>query len=194
MERKEQGMKRLRSFGATLLATLLLVFGQVLSLPTSAAAASSAPPVVPSAIAVPAGSVLLFSRHASGAQIYDCKDGQWVFHAPLALLFEPQSNELTGFHYGGIDRGLTPGPWWESLRDGSRIRGGNALSAPSPNANSIPLLRLEVLERTGTGVFSPASYIQRLNTKGGTAPSGGCQTGWQRQVPYTADYYFYATP
>src|SRR5215207_8533336 len=99
-------MKRLRSFGATLLATLLLVFGQLLILPISAAAGSGAPPVVPAAIAVPAGSVLLFSRHAIGMQIYDCKDGQWVFHAPLALLFDSQANQLTGFHYGGIDRGL----------------------------------------------------------------------------------------
>jgi hypothetical protein len=187
-------MKQLRSFGATLLATLLLVFGQLLSLPTSAAAGSGAPPVVPGAIAVPAGAVLLFSRHAIGVQIYECQNGQWVFHAPQALLFAPHPKKLTGIHYGGIDRGLTPGPWWESLRDGSRIRAGNALSAPSPNTNSIPLLRLEVLERAGTGVFSPVSYIQRLNTKGGVGPSGGCQTGLQRRVPYTADYYFYATP
>jgi hypothetical protein len=127
-------------------------------------------------------------------QIYECQNGQWVFHAPQALLFAPHPKKLTGIHYGGIDRGLTPGPWWESLRDGSRIRAGNALSAPSPNTNSIPLLRLEVLERAGTGVFSPVSYIQRLNTKGGVGPSGGCRTGLQRRVPYTADYYFYATP
>jgi hypothetical protein len=187
-------MKPLRSFGATLLATLLLVFGQMLSLPTSAAAGSGAPPAVPAAIAVPAGSVLLFSRHAKGVQIYECKNGQWEFHAPQALLFAPQSKKLTGFHYGGIDRGLTPGPWWESLEDGSRIRGAKTGEAPSPNANSIPLLRLEVLEREGSGEFNPVSYIQRLNTKGGVGPSGGCQTGWQRWVPYTADYYFYAAP
>jgi hypothetical protein len=186
-------MKPLRSFGATLLATLLLVLGQLLSLPTSAAAWSDAPPVVPGTIAVPAGSLLLFSRHATGVQIYECKDSQWAFHAPQALLLAPQSNKLTGIHFGGIDRGLTPGPWWQSLNDSSRIRGGNALSAPSPNANSIPLLRLEVLERAGTGVFSPVSFIQRLNTKGGVGPSGACQTGNQRWVPYTADYYFYAT-
>jgi hypothetical protein len=187
-------MKPLRSLSATLLATLLLVFGQMLSLPTSAAAGSGAPPVVPGAIAVPAGSVLLFSRHAKGVQIYDCNNGQWVFHAPLALLFEWQSTELTGIHYGGIDRGLTPGPWWESLEDGSRIRGAKTGEAPSPNANSIPLLRLDVVEREGSGVFSPVNYIQRLNTKGGVGPSGACQTGRQRQVLYTADYYFYATP
>ena len=80
------------------------------------------------------------------------------------------------------------------MRDGSRIRGGNAVSAPSPNANSIPLLRLEVLERQGSGVFTKASYIQRLNTVGGVGPTGACSAGALRWVPYTADYYFYGTP
>ena len=104
------------------------------------------------------------------------------------------SRRLTAIHYGGIDAGLTPGPWWESVRDGSRIRGGNAVSAPSPNPNSIPQLRLEVLERQGDGVFTRASYIQRLNTEGGVSPTGACSTGAQQWVPYTADYYFYGTP
>ncbi|MFL5804687.1 MAG: DUF3455 domain-containing protein [Roseiflexaceae bacterium] len=187
-------MNQLRSFGAIVLAAVLLVVGQVLSIPVSVAASGGEPPTVPEAIAVPPGSVLLFSHHAKGVQTYECKNGQWAFHAPRALLFDPQSNIPTGIHYGGIDEGLTPGPWWESVKDGSRIRGGKAVSAPSPNADSIPLLRLEVMERQGTGVFSPVSYIQRLNTEGGVGPTGGCQTGAQRQVPYTADYYFYATP
>jgi hypothetical protein len=182
----------LRSLRAFVLAAMLLVIGQISTLSVSAAE-PVVPPTVPATIAVPAGSVLMFSRNATGVQIYECSNSQWVFHAPLALLSNPQSHWLTGIHYGGIDRGLTPGPWWESF-DGSRIRGGNALSAPSPNANSIPLLRLQVMERAGAGVFSNISYIQRLNTKGGISPTGTCQTGAQRHVVYTADYYFYATP
>ncbi|HEU5103217.1 MAG TPA: DUF3455 domain-containing protein, partial [Roseiflexaceae bacterium] len=160
-------MNQLRSPRAILLAAMLLAVIQLLSLPMSVAASASAPPSVPGTIAVPSGSTLLFSRHAKGVQIYECLNGQWVFHAPRALLFDPQSYGPTGIHYGGIDRGLTAGPWWESTSDGSRIRGGNALSAPSPNANSIPLLRLQVLERQGAGVFTPVGYIQRLNTFGG---------------------------
>ena len=187
-------MNQLRSFAPIVLAALLFVFGQALSAPVSAAASGDTPPTVPETIAVPPGSVLLFSREAKGVQTYECQNSQWVFHAPRALLFDPQSYQPTGIHYGGVDRGLTPGPWWESVADGSRIRGGRALSAPSPNADSIPQLRLEVLERYGTGVFSPVSYIQRLNTVGGVGPTGECQTGAQREVPYTADYYFYATP
>ncbi|SRR6266498_1731883 len=184
-------MNQLRTFRAIVVAVVLLVVGQALSLPMSVAASAGAPPTVPEAIGVPPGSVLLFSRHAKGVQIYECRNGQWAFHAPRAGLFDPQSHQPTGIHYGGIDRGLTPGPWWESVDDGSRIRGGNAVSAPSPNANSIPLLRLEVVERQGTGVLSLISYIQRLNTVGGVGLTGGCAAGAQRWVAYTADYYFY---
>ncbi|HET9222161.1 MAG TPA: DUF3455 domain-containing protein [Roseiflexaceae bacterium] len=184
-------MKLFRSFGPIILAALLLVLGQALIMPAAASASPATPPTVPTEIAVPPGHVLLFSKHATGVQTYECKDGQWAFRAPKAVLFNPNSRRLTGIHYGGIDRGLTAGPWWESLRDGSRIRGGNAVSAPSPNPNSIPLLRLQVLERQGTGEFSGASYIQRLNTVGGVGPTGACATGEQRWVPYTTDYYFY---
>jgi hypothetical protein len=186
-------MNQLRSLGAIVLAIMLLV-GQMLILPEAVAASESGPPTVPEAIAVPAGSALLFSRHAVGVQVYECQNGQWALRAPRALLIEPQSNELTGIHYGGIDRGLTLGPWWESLADGSRIRGAKTGEAPSPNAHSIPLLRLAVMERQGSGVFTPVSLIQRLNTMGGVAPTGKCQSGKQRSVPYAADYYFYAAP
>ena len=171
-ERNKTIRNYLRSFRAILLAVVLLAFGLALSMPISVAASAGAPPTVPAAIAVPPGSVLLFRSNAEGVQTYECQNGQWAFRAPRALLFNPYNHRQTALHYGGIDRGLTLGPWWESLRDGSRIRGGNALSAPSPNTNSIPLLRLEVLERQGVGVFSPVSYIQRLNTTGGVGPTG----------------------
>jgi hypothetical protein len=187
-------MNQLRTYRATVFVAMLLVIGHVLFAPLSVAASTGAPPMVPEVIAVPPGSVLLFHSHAKGVQTYECLNGQWAFHAPRALLFSPQSHRPTAIHYGGIDRGLTPGPWWESLLDASRIRAGNAVSAPSSNANSIPLLRLEVLERQGSGVFSPVSYIQRLNTLGGVGPTGACSAGARRWVPYTADYYFYATP
>ena len=187
-------MSLLRSIRTLVLAAVLLAVGPLLSMPMSVAASAGAAPTVPEDIAVPAGSVLLFSRQAKGVQIYECRNGQWALRAPRALLFDPESYQPTGIHYGGIDRNLTPGPWWESTEDGSRVRGGEAISAPSPNADSIPLLRLKALEWRGSGVFSPVSYIQRLNTMGGVGPSGACQSGARRSVPYTADYYFYGTP
>ncbi len=185
-------MNRLRSSTSMIMAALLLVVGHVLPLSVSADTGTP-PPTVPEAIAVPSGYELLFRSHARGVQTYECVNGQWTFRAPAALLFTPPTHKPTGIHYGGIDRGMTPGPWWESLQDGSRIRGGNAVSAPSPNANSIPLLRLEVLERHGEGMFTPVSYIQRLNTLGGVGPSGACATGARVWVPYTTDYHFYGT-
>src|SRR5262245_41656340 len=120
-------MNHLRSYRSIVLAALLLVVGQVLIAPLSVSASSGVPPSVPEAIAVPAGSVLLFSSVARGVQTYACQNGQWAFHAPRAMLFDPQSHQPTAIHYGGIDRGLTPGPWWESVDDSSRIRGGNAV-------------------------------------------------------------------
>ena len=187
-------MNKLRSSGIIVMTALLLAVGQMISMPVPVAASAATPPPVPIDIAVPEGSVLLFSRHAKGVQIYDCNNGQWILHAPRALLFDPDSKRPVGIHYGGIDNNLTPGPWWESTGDGSRIRAGNPKIAPSPNPNSIPLLRLEVLERFGSGVFSPVDYIQRLNTEGGLSPTGACQLGARRSVPYTADYYFYEAP
>jgi hypothetical protein len=111
---------------------------------------------------------------------------------PRALLFDPVSHQPTGTHYGGIDAGFTPGPWWESNDDGSRVRG--ALVKPFPNPGSIPLLLLEVKERYGNGAFTPVTHIQRLNTEGGVGPTGACKPNMQRSVPYQADYYFYAAP
>jgi Protein of unknown function (DUF3455) len=43
--------------------------------------------------------------------------------------------------------------------------------------------------------MSQTTFIQRLNTNGGSAPATGCSAsadvGKQALVPYTADYYFF---
>jgi hypothetical protein len=49
---------------------------------------------------------------------------------------------------------------------------------------------------TGGITLSKTTFIQRLNTHGGVAPSTGCSNsltdiGHQAFVPYTADYFFY---
>jgi len=53
---------------------------------------------------------------------------------------------------------------------------------------------LKVVERQNVGEFTPVTHIQRLNTEGGVSPTGACQSDTWRDVPYTADYYFYAAP
>jgi hypothetical protein len=48
---------------------------------------------------------------------------------------------------------------------------------------------------TGGDILTKTTFIQRLNTTGGVAPSQGCGSpsdfGKQAFVPYTADYFFY---
>jgi hypothetical protein len=48
---------------------------------------------------------------------------------------------------------------------------------------------------TGGDKLAATTFIQRLNTAGGMAPSTGCtlstDVGQKALVPYTADYFFY---
>jgi hypothetical protein len=60
--------------------------------------------------------------------------------------------------------------------------------------DAIPWLRLAAdEERThGPGIFANTTFIHRVNTAGGKAPSvDGTVVGQVARVPYTADYFFY---
>ena len=156
------------------------------------AAAALPPPAVPEAIAVPAGNHVGFVLHATGVQIYECAaEGNalaWKLRAPRAELRD--QGGVIGRHFGGVDAGLEPGPYWESARDGSRVHGGKSASAANPG--SIPLLRLQALDAQGKGIFGGVTYIHRLATSGGLAPAGSCDKVDARvEVPYAADYFFY---
>jgi hypothetical protein len=144
---------------------------------------------IPPQIQAPANEQLLFQVHAKGDQIYSCKgDGtqfSWTLKAPDAQLFD-KSGKAFGKHFAG--------PSWEA-NDGSRVTGKAVANAPSPDADSIPWLLVNILTHEGTGVLSRATSIQRINTKGGKAPASGCEashTGQEVRVPYEADYLFYA--
>ena len=46
----------------------------------------------------------------------------------------------------------------------------------------------------GAGSMTGVTYIQRVNTKGGVAPTDACtaaMAGMKTTVPYQADYVFY---
>jgi hypothetical protein len=60
--------------------------------------------------------------------------------------------------------------------------------------DAIPWLLLAAVPASteGPGIFADTTYIQRVNTSGGKAPSvTGNFVGQVARVPYTADYYFY---
>ena len=168
---------------------------------TAAACAVEAPapevprPEVPEAIAVPAEYRVAFVGHATGVQIYECATQadagattSWKLRAPRAELFD--GGRMFATHFGGVDVGSPAGPYWQSVEDGSSVHGGNAVSSPNPG--HIPLLRLDVLDEAGTGMFSGIAFIHRLATVGGVGPTGACpEAGVRMEVPYESDYYFY---
>jgi hypothetical protein len=62
----------------------------------------------------------------------------------------------------------------------------------TPNASAIPWLKLETVSSEGPGIFNGVTFVQRVNTTGGTAPATpGSFVGEEARVPYTAEYYFY---
>jgi len=96
---------------------------------------------------------------------------------------------------------------WQSSLDSSKVWAqvlhGNAIPAgtdPScPNDGAIACLLLQSIGSekgpTGGKVMTNVTFVQRLNTKGGSAPTDGCaasaDVGKQTLEPYTADYYFF---
>ena len=144
---------------------------------------------VPENLRPPANEQLLFRVHAKGDQVYVCKGEAekfaWTLKAPDAQLFD-QDGKAFGKHFAG--------PSWEA-NDGSRVMGKAVANAPSPDADSIPWLLVNIVSHEGSGVLSRATTIQRLNTKGGKAPAAGCDSlhsGGEVRVAYSADYLFYA--
>jgi hypothetical protein len=144
---------------------------------------------VPQQLQPPANEHLLLQVHAKGDQVYTCKNDAaqftWTLKAPDAQLFDKDDKPF-GKHFAG--------PSWEAA-DGSRVTGKAAANAPSPDANSIPWLLVNIVNHDGTGVLSRAATIQRINTKGGQAPASGCDAshvGQDLRVPYSADYLFFA--
>ncbi len=134
-------------------------------------------------VEVPAGERLVLKAEGRGVQVYRCDGTQWTFVAPEAKLFAKGVQVAT---HGA-------GPVWRHS-DGSAVFGEVLARAPSPNANSIPLLLLKAAKTEGSGIFASINYIQRLDTNGGNAPSAGCDAGHvgaEISVNYSATYLFY---
>jgi len=141
---------------------------------------------VPEKLVPPAGNVLTSVFKAHGVQIYGCTNGAWTLTEPAASLAGIALNPVrpaSAIHFRG--------PSWESDQDGTLIEGMSPVSAPSDNPNSIPQLLITAKLTRGTGVFGGVTFVQRLATKGGVAPSSGCAAGDVKAVQYTAVYRFF---
>jgi Protein of unknown function (DUF3455) len=120
---------------------------------------------------------------AAGVQVYVWNGSAWTFVAPVATLY-PNDNSPAEFGIHCV------GPTWRS-KSGSLVVGKNPVRC-TPDANSIPWLLLEADRTEGAGIFANVTYIQRVNTSGGKAPSvPGSFLGEEARVLYTTDYVFY---
>jgi Protein of unknown function (DUF3455) len=170
-DRKEITMMRHRTVLIAGLASLI------------ASAGARAQQALPENIEAP-GEVAVLTAQGIGAQIYECKADAtaklvWQFREPVATLIV--EGKTVGQHY--------PGPTWE-LSDGSIIVGKPVGRVAGATANDIPLLKLEVTARRGSGQLSAVTTIRRINTKGGVATGPCGAAGTFLSVPYTSDYVF----
>lgn len=144
---------------------------------------ASAAETLPDAIAA-SGENIVLSVHAEGAQVYECKAGTdgklaWTFREPIATLLA--DGKTIGRHYAG--------PNWEHA-DGSAVVGKAIGNAPGATASDIPWLKLEVTSHRGSGVLTPVTTVQRINTRGGKLDGACDRAGEFRSVPYSAEYDF----
>jgi Protein of unknown function (DUF3455) len=176
----------------------------------------------PDAITPPQGNSEFLASHGVGTQGYVClpsgTGASWTVNnaRPEATLF----TNVFGEAFQIITHFLSPvenpndvGPkpprfgdaTWQSSFDSSRVWAQKTnfvaagFDASCPNAGAIDCLLLQTIGSAqgpnGGKILSKTSFIQRLNTKGGSAPATGCSTladvGKQTLVPYSADYHFF---
>lgn len=162
----------------------------LLALPWTVFGAPVSPPQVPENMRVPPGQEVVLKALGKGVQIYACKESatdgrfEWILSKPEANLID-ENGARVGRHFAG--------PTWEAA-DGSRVTGQVQQRANAPRPNAVPWLLLKATSNQGTGTFAHVTYIQRVDTNGGQAPSDPCdrsQSGVEKQVSYQAGYYFY---
>jgi hypothetical protein len=196
-----------------------LAVALTVSLPQPAHAARVTPPPVPTDIQVEDGHIPFLEGHGVGTQNYiclpcpnpttpaaSCPDDSgfaWLLFTPQANLFTDNDKQVTTHFFSpNPDENGTIRATWQHSRDTSTVWGGRAIASSDPDfvaPGAIPWLKLPVAGvqegPTGGRTLTVTTFIQRLNTSGGVAPSTGCSlpehVGAKAFVPYTSDYFFY---
>ena len=177
------------------------------------------PPSVPTNIEVSAENKIFLVGHAVGTQNYvclPCDPSKPGCEAGVAFsLFTPQATLFNGHGKQLITHFFSPNPFepnlvrasWQHSQDTSQVWAkaiGTATDSTDPQfvrQGAIPWLKLQVKDvgalagPTGGNKLTGTTFIQRVNTFGGSAPAEGCSSpaniGNKAFVPYTADYIFY---
>jgi len=171
------------------------------------ARAQVTPPPVPGNLQVDPGHQAFLIGHAYGTQNYVCLPSgtgfSWILYGPQATLFDEDGDQqITHFLSPNPDEGGTLRATWQHSRDSSRVWALAIQTSTDPMfvaPGAIPWLKLQVVgvENGPTGglKLSRTTFIQRVNTAGGSAPAAGCaaagDVGKKALVPYTTDYVFY---
>ncbi len=120
------------------------------------------------AVQAPAGNKVAMETVGMGEITYQCgakanTPGQfeWVFVGPDAKLMDRNGKQV-GKYYG-------PPATWESM-DGSKVTATQLAVAPA-SSGSIPLQLVKANPAMGSGAMTGTTYIQRVATQGGVAPS-----------------------
>jgi hypothetical protein len=200
--------------GITFTVARLVFAACILAVAPSAMAQPSLPtdlevPPVPTGLGVPDDQELFLAGYAIGTQNYMCLPASgkaaWRAVGPQATLFGVDGDgfvEQVTTHFLSTSPDGTARPTWQHSDDTSRVWGRVVASSTDPEyvaPGAIPWL---LLESAGTAKgptdgsqLAQTTYIQRLNTSGGLAPSIGCRraadVGASAMVPYTTEYYFY---
>ena len=174
--------------------TLALIAVAALSACATQGGANKAPfsqAALPDVVKVPMGHRVVMETSAAGDITYQCRakkdmagQFEWVFVGPDAGL-KDRSGKVVGKYYG-------PPATWE-LNDGSKVTGTQLAVAPAGTGN-IPLQLVKANPAVGRGAMQGVSFIHRVNTQGGVAPSESCAAATldkKHVVGYTADYIFW---
>ena len=195
----------------------IAAFGLMVTTGVRAAEADHiAPPSAPGILDVEDGNVVFRVGHGVGTQNYVCVPSAtsvsgfgFSLFTPEATLFDYDGNQLTT-HFFSPNNDPRVGPpehgtiraTWEDSRDTSTVWGFVLQQSTDANfvrPDAIAWLLVQASGAaagpTGGDRLTKTTFIQRVNTVGGLAPSTGCSTfedlGRKAFVPYSADYFFY---
>jgi hypothetical protein len=211
-------MTRFRTIGGVAVAGMVLAVATTaftLSSPQAVRADGTTPlPLPPGLAPVPEGNKLFLVGHGVGTQNYVCRPSgagvAYVLFTPQATLFDDDGVQIIAHYFSPNPSEPNTDPkvvadgairvTWQD-KDSSIVwaKLHQPNGAVTVDRNAVPWLLLDetgVQEGpTGGDKLTPTTFIQRLSTTGGLAPSTGCSSltdvGNQAFVPYTADYFFY---
>jgi len=210
----------MKKFMFVTLAMILVLSAFSLQARPARAAGDITPPPLPADLApVPAGNKLFLGTHAVGTQNYVCKPSgagvAYVLFTPEATLFGEDGGQVITHNFSPnpfepntdpkvVANGTIRATW--QYRDTSRVwakvhatEQNGKKGAVTVDQTAIAWLLLDGVGSlngpTGGDKLTGTTFVQRLNTTGGLAPSTGCSSltdiGNQVFVDYTADYFFY---